>query len=138
MTGPDMPADRTASCSCGSLRLSFRGEPLRVYACACLECQRATGSAFAYRARFRRDAVIKDQGERRRFRRITENGHWMDNIFCPTCGSLVYMEAEVIPEQLVVSVGCFGEPKFAAPATLFWAKRKHDWYGLHEAIRLVD
>lgn len=138
MTGPDMPAIRTASCSCGSLRLSFRGEPLRVYACACLECQRATGSAFAYRARFRRDAVTEDQGERRRFRRVTEAGRWMDSIFCPTCGALVYMEAEVMPEEFTVSVGCFADPGFAPPAALFWARRKHGWYGPDEAIRLVD
>ncbi|OHV76089.1 GFA family protein [Rhizobium sp. LCM 4573] len=138
MTEPEISATRTARCSCGGLRLSFRGEPLRVYACACLECQRATGSAFAYRARFHRNAVSEDEGERRRFRRVTEAGRWMDQIFCPACGSLVYMEAEAIPDELAVSVGCFSDSKFPPPAALFWARRKHDWYGLHEAVRLVE
>lgn len=42
---------RTASCACGGLKVTVSGAPARVYACACLECQRATGSGFAYRAR---------------------------------------------------------------------------------------
>jgi hypothetical protein len=127
-------ADRTARCSCGNLRLSFRGEPQRVYVCACLECQRSTGTAFAYRARFNRKSVIEDEGERRRFRRITDNGLWIDQIFCPTCGTLVYMEAEVMPGALAVSVGCFAAPDFPPPAALFWARRKHGWYELDGAI----
>lgn len=141
MTGDrasDQAAIRTASCSCGGLRLSFRGEPLRVYACACLECQRATGTVFAYRARFHAEAVVEDVGERRRFRRITDKGHWMDQIFCPTCGTLIYMEAEVMPGALVVSVGCFSDPDFAPPAALFWARRKHGWYELDGAIDQKD
>ena len=134
----DHPATRTASCSCGSLLLSFRGGPARVYACACLECQRATGTAFAYRARFNQEDIVEDVGERRRFRRMTEAGHWMDQIFCPTCGTLIYMEAEVMPGALVVSVGCFGDPDFAPPAALFWARRKHGWYELDEAVARKD
>jgi hypothetical protein len=126
--------NRTARCSCGNLWLAFQGEPQRVYVCACLECQRSTGSAFAYRARFDRDSVIEDRGERCRFRRITGDGLWMDQIFCPACGTLVYMEAELMPGALAVSVGCFAEPGFPPPAALFWARRKHGWYELNGGI----
>ncbi|WP_455550982.1 GFA family protein [Cupriavidus gilardii] len=41
---------RTAACSCRGVELILAGEPRRVYACSCLECQRCTGSAFSYRA----------------------------------------------------------------------------------------
>ena len=38
---------RTATCSCGQLRIEVRGEPLGVGVCHCLACQRRTGSVFA-------------------------------------------------------------------------------------------
>lgn len=138
MTEPEIAETRTATCSCGSFRLKVRGAPERVYACACLECQRATGSAFAYRALYSRRAVVFDEGDRRRFRRITDAGMWMDQIFCPACGTIIYMEAEVIEDKLVVSIGCFGEPDFAPPASIFWSRRRHDWYQPVEGISLID
>ena len=37
---------RTATCSCGQLRLACEGEPVRISICHCLECQKRTGSIF--------------------------------------------------------------------------------------------
>ena len=48
---------RHAACSCGALKLTTTGEPIRVSVCHCLACQRRTGSAFGYQARFPRDRV---------------------------------------------------------------------------------
>ena len=54
---------RTASCTCGELRVEVTGEPIRVSVCHCDECQRRTGSVFGVQARFPREAVqIKGQG----------------------------------------------------------------------------
>jgi hypothetical protein len=138
MTGAEKPVVRTARCSCGSLKLTLRGAPERVYACACLDCQKATGSAFSYRARYRKQAIIADDGERRRFRRFTDKGRWLDQIFCPNCGTLIYMEAEVLDEQIVVSIGCFAEPDFAPPAAIFWSRRRHGWYEPKPEIQIVE
>ncbi|HEV7317862.1 MAG TPA: GFA family protein [Ensifer sp.] len=128
----------TATCSCGSFRLTVQGPPERVYACACLECQKATGSAFSYRARYSKRAVTVDEGDRRRFRRINSAGKWMDQVFCPSCGTIIYMDAEVIEDKIVVSVGCFGEPDFRAPASVYWSRRRHDWYQPDADITLIE
>ncbi|MFN2470768.1 MAG: aldehyde-activating protein, partial [Gaiellaceae bacterium] len=37
-------SNRHAACSCGQLRLTVEGEPVRVSICHCLACQRRTGS----------------------------------------------------------------------------------------------
>lgn len=131
-------AERTAHCACGSLSITVAGDPARVYACACIECQRATGSAFAYRARFRKEATRRIDGDRRTWRRGSDAGRWIEQSFCPRCGTLVFMEGEAIPGEVVVSVGCFADPGFAPPAALFWAARRHPWYALAEGIRCVD
>ncbi|OCP03070.1 MULTISPECIES: GFA family protein [unclassified Ensifer] len=99
---------------------------------------RPMGSAFSYRARYSKQAVTLDEGDRRRFRRISSTGLWMDQVFCPNCGTIIYMEAEVIEDKIVVSVGCFGEPDFRAPASIFWSRRRHDWYQPDEEINLID
>lgn len=120
---------RVAACACGELRVTARGEPLSVYACACLECQRATGSAFSYRARYAKDRIAVD-GEPRRWRRGSDAGRWVEHCFCPRCGSLVYMEAEALSDAVVISIGAFADPDFAAPGALHRSARRHRWYEL--------
>lgn len=131
-------ATRTASCACGSLRLTVRGEPGRVYACSCLECQRATGTAFAYRAIFGKAAITQIEGERRTWRRGSDSGRWVEQSFCPTCGTLVYMEGEGLTDAVSVSVGCFADPSFASPATFFRTARRHRWYEPAEGINCLE
>lgn len=128
------PGSRTASCACGTLRIALAGEPSRVYACSCLECQRATGSAFSYRAVFAKEAVAAIEGERRTWRRGSESGRWVEQTFCPACGTLVFMEGEGLPGSVSVSVGCFADPGFAPPSTLHRASRRHGWYALLPGI----
>ncbi|MBN9236736.1 MULTISPECIES: GFA family protein [Phyllobacteriaceae] len=129
---------RTAQCGCGGLGITVSGEPRSVYACACLECQRATGTAFSYRAVFVDEAVVQIEGERRSWRRTGGPGRWVEQTFCPTCGALVFMTGEGLPGAVSVSVGCFAEPDFAPPATLFRARRKHHWFEPGPATRISD
>ncbi len=131
-------ATRTAQCACGGLKITITGTPARVYACSCLECQRATGTAFSYRALFAQDAIACIAGDRRTWRRSSDSGRWVEQTFCPNCGTLVYMDGEALSGAVVISVGCFGDPGFAAPATLFRAARRHHWYALPDGMRVVD
>lgn len=129
--------DRTATCACGQLRIQVSGAPARVYACACLECQRATGSILSYRAVFAWDAVVEIAGDRRTWRRVGDAGRWVEQTFCPACGGLVFMEGEGLPGAVAVSAGCFADPGFAPPETLFRAARRHDWYAPAAGVRLA-
>lgn len=125
---PAKTKTRMARCGCGRLAITVAGEPRSVYACACVECQRATGSASSYRAVFVDDAVVEVEGERRTWRRIGDAGRWVEQTFCPTCGALVFMTGEGLPGAVSVSVGGFADPEFAPPATLFRARSKHRWF----------
>ena len=66
---------RTASCACGALRVTARGAPAVVNACACLDCQTRSGSAFTYTAFFPNDA-LEIEGETRSFRTMRAAGRW--------------------------------------------------------------
>lgn len=80
---------RTASCSCGQLRLTCQGEPIRISICHCLDCQKRTGSVFSTQARFAR-ASVTIEGRTAQWTRRGDSGQPAVFHFCPTCGSTVY------------------------------------------------
>lgn len=122
--------ERTAACVCGQLGITLGGEPRRVYACHCADCQATTGSAMAYRAIFPEAAIIAQAGEARRWRRTGAAGRWVEQAFCPTCGTLVWLTAEALSEAVSVSVGCFRDPAFPPPSAAHWSARRPTWLRL--------
>jgi hypothetical protein len=120
------PYPKTASCTCGGLTATVSAPPKMTHACACLDCQRGTGSAFSYSAFFA-EAVVQTRGESRSYRRTTDSGRWHEVTFCPTCGVTVLTRLEALPGIIDVSVGCFADPGFEKPQKLWWASRRHHW-----------
>jgi hypothetical protein len=117
---------RQAACSCGQLRLLAEGEPIRVSVCHCLACQRRTGSAFGFQARFPRERVTVT-GDARDYVRISDEGDPRTFRFCPECGATVYYVLESAPEVIAVPVGAFADPAFPEPRVSVWERRKHGW-----------
>lgn len=126
--------EREAACSCGKLRIRLSGDPELVSSCHCLACQRRTGALFGSTSFWRKAQVLKQDGERRSFRRQADSGTWLTNHFCPNCGSTVYWESEKTPELLSVAVGCFADPHFPAPVRTVWTESKHDWLAFPTTI----
>ena len=128
---------REAACSCGQLRLTAEGDPLRISMCHCLACQRRTGSAFGIQARFPADRVrivgryadyvrTSDSGEERRFH------------FCPDCGATVFYATAAAPDVVAVPVGAFTDPSFPPPTVSVYESRRHSWLSLPQAIEHED
>ena len=138
MAEQDPPAyPKTAACACGGLTVTVSAAPQFVHACACLECQRSTGSAFSYSAFFP-ESVVKVSGELKSWRRSSDAGRWNEGNFCPTCGVTVFSRLEALPEILCVPVGCFNEPDFPRPGKLYWSSRRHHWLELPIGIVRVE
>jgi hypothetical protein len=130
-------ANREASCSCGQLRVSVQGEPLRISICHCLGCQRRTGSAFSVQARFEHGRV-RVTGRSREFTRVSdEGGERRSSHFCPECGATVYLTAGGTPGVFAIPVGAFADPAFPPPTVSVWEERKHEWVTLPAGIRHV-
>ena len=129
---------RTASCSCGQLRVTVAGEPDRVLACNCLECQRRTGSVFGVSAYFRRAAVLQIEGEQKSVARTAPGNLRFDTRFCPSCGSSVLWSSSALPDHVAVAVGCFADPGFPAPALVAWTAQKHAWVEFPASCRSFE
>ena len=118
---------REAACSCGQLRLLVEAEPLRVSVCHCLACQRRTGSAFGFQARFPRDCV-EIIGSSHEYTRISDDEQRRTEFsFCPACGATVYWVSASEPDVVAVPVGAFADPSFPSPSFSVWETRKHAW-----------
>lgn len=117
---------RTASCSCGQLRVICDGEPMRVSICHCLACQKRTGSAFGVQSRWPEERV-RIEGTATEFVRIGDEGSACTFRFCPTCGATVYYTNQGMDGIIAVPVGAFAEPTFPAPQYVVYSTRRHPW-----------
>lgn len=117
---------RTASCSCGQLKVTCAGEPVRVSLCHCLACQQRTGSVFGVVARWPSDHVTIE-GRATEYVRVGDEGSAATFRFCPTCGATVYYDSNQMPGMIAVPVGAFADPTFPAPTIAVYIQRRHAW-----------
>jgi hypothetical protein len=131
------PAPMSAACACGALKITSLGRPARIYACACVECQKRSGSSFTYTAQFN-ELEVTISGEYRTWRRHTDSGRWINLSFCPTCGVTLFGRVEAWPGIIGVAAGCFADPAFEKPETIYWASQRHAWFSLSEGIAALE
>jgi hypothetical protein len=126
---------REASCSCGQLRVTVEGEPVRVSVCHCLACQRRTGSAFGYQARFPIEAFEVEGDYKEHVRYSDDEGEERRFCFCPECGSTVFYRAEFLePEFVAIPAGAFADPSFPQPMVEVYESRRHAWVRMPDGI----
>jgi len=128
---------REAVCSCGQLRLTAEGDPLRISMCHCLACQRRTGSAFGIQARFPAGRV-RIVGRHRDYVRTSDFGEERTFRFCPDCGATVYYTTGDAPDVIAVPVGALADPAFPPPTISVWEARRHRWLAVPEGIEHED
>ena len=120
---------RTASCSCGQLRIEVSGEPRGVGVCHCLACQQRTGSVFAALAAFA--APYRVTGEATEHVRTGDAGARFRFRFCPVCGTTLFHTEEGFEDRSVsVAVGAFADPTFPPPTVSVYDCRRHPWVQL--------
>ncbi|HST25271.1 MAG TPA: GFA family protein [Gaiellaceae bacterium] len=129
-------SEREATCSCGQLRVFAEGDPIRISMCHCLACQKRTGSAFGFQARFPTDSV-RIEGQAKEYTRISDEGEPRTMSFCPECGSTVFYRLTGI-DAIAVPIGGFADPTFPQPRISIYESRRHPWLGLPEEMEHHD
>ncbi len=128
---------RVASCSCGGLRITCEGEPVRISICHCPACQRRTGSVFAVQARYP-DSATRIEGNVSQWVRRADDGDAAHFRFCPVCSSTVFWTLESLPGFTTVAVGAFADPKFPSPTVSVWEEARHGWVLLPADMEHID
>ena len=128
--------DRTASCSCGQLRIRVHGEPRGVGICHCLACQKRTGSVFAALAGY--SGPYEVAGRSTVHVRTGDAGATFRFHFCPDCGSTVFKTEDGEEDSVSVAVGAFGDPTYPPPTVSVYTVRRHGWVTLPPGIRTFE
>lgn len=106
---------RSGQCLCGLVRVSVRGEPLRVGICHCTNCRKESGSAFTYYAIWPVDQ-FEHEGETSEFNR---------QHFCARCGASMFSLDE---REAEIKLGTLTEaPTNFVPTYELWIKRREPW-----------
>jgi hypothetical protein len=124
---------RTASCSCGSLRADTIGEPVRVIACHCRECQRRTGAPFGVTVVFRK-AQVQTEGPRTEYVRDAPEGRKVRFHFCPDCGTTLFWYPDTGPDIIGIALGAFADPSFPEPTASAWEEAQHPWVAFRHEL----
>lgn len=133
-----MSPTHDAACSCGQLRLTAEGDPVRISMCHCLACQRRTGSAFGIQARFPAERV-RVTGRSSDYARTSDEGDEDRTFrFCPECGATVLYTDSSLPDLVAVPIGVFADPSFPAPTVSVWEARRHLWVAVPPAAERHD
>ena len=126
-------AELTATCRCGQLAVRVSGAPLRVSICHCHECQRRSGSAFAWQARWPA-AAVKVAGESNSWQSSGDSGGDSGGQatfnFCPHCGSTLFYTNDGLPDQIAVAVGGFAGQPQPPPWVSVYENRLQPWLAI--------
>jgi hypothetical protein len=108
-------AVRSGQCLCGQVRLSVRGELLRVGICHCTDCRKESGSAFTYYGVWPVGA----------FEHVGQTSEFRGQRFCPRCGARLFSLDE---HEAEVKLGILADaPTRLVPTYELWTKRREPW-----------
>lgn len=107
--------ETTGACLCGQVRISVRGEPLRVGICHCTDCRQESGSAFTFYGIW----------PAQQFEYVGETAEFGGRHFCPRCGSRLF---SIDPQEAEIKLGLLPEaPTEFVPSYELWVKRRERW-----------
>lgn len=124
---PKPTLDLTASCDCGAVELHAKGQPISMFQCACLNCQKATGSGHSSIVLFRLTDV-NVAGTTKTFVRPADSGAVFTRHFCPDCATTIFAASSRAPDFAIVPAGLFaGQNDWYHPNQLIFARAHAEW-----------
>ncbi len=117
----------TASCDCGAVTLSVKAQAISMFQCACLNCQKVSGSGHSSVVLVPTDSV-KVTGATKSFVRPADSGAKFTRHFCPECGTTIFGQSSRAPGFKILSVGLFaGQNDWFSPNQLIFARSHQHW-----------
>ena len=123
-------------CACGEIRYRATAQPGFSWICHCRDCQRASGSANCSILYVPRDAM-EIQGTARYYTVSAESGNQVSRGFCATCGSPMFILADLVPDLHGVWASSLNEPAQFNPVVQVWCASGQPWGTLHPELNRI-
>src|SRR3974390_1042944 len=115
-----MPTPRSGSRLCGAIAFpADTHNALMAAHCHCLDCKKATGSAFATVVAIPEEALTIEHGEPGAWTGTGMSGE-VTRYFCPRCGSPMLTRSTGSPGLVFVKAGVFDDSSWIEPAIECW------------------
>jgi len=121
---------KTGGCQCENIRYRINGEPLTLYACHCLDCQKQSSSAFGLSMWVARDDFELQSGKLRFWSTTADDGSEKRCAFCPECGTRIYHVFGDASDPISLKAGTLDDTSRLDPVAHIWTKRAHRWLEL--------
>ena len=124
--------ERKATCGCGNVKVTVKGDPELCFACHCDFCQKMTGSIANFGAVYKLEDFLSIEGDVSIYDDLPK---WPGaaRSFCTKCGTTVHwVNPMAFPGMRMVAVGCFSDPSFPGPEMQVQTKYRHPWCGNFE------
>jgi hypothetical protein len=127
----------TGGCLCGALRYEAEGEPLFAGLCYCVDCQKASGSAFVPFMGFA-SSNVRFSGPTRQFASNSARGSDAVRNSCPVCGSLVFGGEVGKDDLFTVYAGTLDDPSSFRPTIAIFARSRPAWAVIQPDLTVFD
>lgn len=122
----------TGRCLCGAVRYKLSGKPLALLYCHCIECRRATGSAFNTSIVVREEDFQWTADEEALSFHESSPGNFRQ--FCSRCGSPVFKRFPSPEGLLTVRAGTLEGDPGVRPSAHIWVSEKAPWYEITDGL----
>ncbi|KAJ5197915.1 uncharacterized protein N7498_007032 [Penicillium cinerascens] len=95
----------TGSCMCGDIHYSADVDEYLSALCHCTDCQKWTGGGFTSNAVVPRASLKVTKGTPSSYDAKGDSGKINKHFFCPTCGSSLYTELEIMADKTCIKAG---------------------------------
>ncbi len=130
---------REGQCQCGNIQYRLTGEPLTLYICHCLHCQKQSSSAFGMSLWVSRNEIKFLFGEPKFWVTTGDSGATKICAFCENCGSRIYHTSDENQAPLSLKAGTLNDTSWLRPIAHIWTKRAQPWVTINqEQYRCYD
>jgi len=127
----------TGQCLCGAVKYEITGEPIRMAACHCKDCQRSSGTGHMSLAFFK-ESDVSVSGETSSFDAKADSGNINTRHFCPNCGSRLFTRNSGRPGVIGIAVGCADDNSWFSPQAVVYNARCEAWDAIPLEIPKFD
>ena len=120
------------SCLCGAVRYVIEGDIVGINYCHCVQCRKASGTAFATNAAVAMSDFRIESGRDRLA--AFESSPGKKRHFCSRCGSPIYSQYDDGREVVYVRIGTIDDDAELRPDIHIHVRSKAPWYEIRDDL----
>lgn len=117
-------------CLCRSIRYVSTAAPVRCVICHCESCRKHSGAPCLSFVLFPRETFTWEGGEPRKYR----SSKYAERGFCPGCGSILFIDEEVLPGVVQVTLGSLDHPERVEADDHVWTRSRIPWFDIDDDL----